>query len=245
MLFSNLGRNLMLHRSTCKSYAMKSNQINENLHWNSLVNQKQRTAFHIAGHATSIYSNIKAKNLPRIFFKIMLKELNNCYEDDLKCYQINNQSVTSSSYGRRLTEMSLEDNNSVPYKKVQPNLTMPSIKAPLMVFEADIVNLLAGPLAEAKYVYDIDNELFSELLIDQNALKNYGGYSDLILVNDYLLSFSDCQEQRDDKLNELFVIAFKFIDQQTNWAAITKLAHSIIKGQQDNIDYEKVVSLFE
>jgi hypothetical protein len=55
----------------------------------------------------------------------------------------------------------------------------------LLAFEADIVNLLIGPLAEAKYTAQIDSEPFSEQLLSVQALKNYGGDADLKVVNEY------------------------------------------------------------
>jgi hypothetical protein len=53
-------------------------------------------------------------------------------------------------------------------------------------FEADIINLLVGPLAEANYVAMRDNEPINPLLVTLNALKNYGGSSDLETINEYL-----------------------------------------------------------
>ncbi|MGR9086220.1 MAG: hypothetical protein ACU841_04000 [Gammaproteobacteria bacterium] len=47
------------------------------------------------------------------------------------------------------------------------------------------MNLLAGPLAEAKYVAPRDNELMPPRLIDLNALHFYGGSADLKVVDDY------------------------------------------------------------
>ena len=49
----------------------------------------------------------------------------------------------------------------------------PSIKQNLIVFEADIVSLLAGSLAEAKHVATTDNEMFSQQLINLKSLKYY------------------------------------------------------------------------
>lgn len=45
-----------------------------------------------------------------------------------------------------------------------------------LALEADIVNLLIGPLAEAKYAAQVDNEPFNKALITIQALKNYGGW---------------------------------------------------------------------
>jgi hypothetical protein len=66
------------------------------------------------------------------------------------------------------------------------------LKDYMNAFETDIINLLIGPLAEAKYVANTDNEPFNHRLVNLNALKNYDASSDLELVKDYLQSFSAC-----------------------------------------------------
>ncbi|HEY5139060.1 MAG TPA: hypothetical protein VIJ25_07050, partial [Methylococcales bacterium] len=63
--------------------------------------------------------------------------------------------------------------------------------------------------------------------------------------NEYLQIFSVCKQQQDEKLYELFVLAFNFISNQANWAAITKLANYILNNNQMIIRCEEVVSLIE
>jgi hypothetical protein len=60
--------------------------------------------------------------------------------------------------------------------------TAPLVRDYLIASEADIINLLIGPLAEAKHVYNRDGELFNHKLVDLKLLKNYGGSSDLALA---------------------------------------------------------------
>ena len=112
-------------------------------------------------------------------------------------------------------------------------------------FETDIINLLIGPLAEAKHVANADNEPFNHRLVNLNALKNYDVSSDLELVNDYLQSFSVCKQQQDEKLAALFSAAFNFITDQANWAAITRLANYILDCNKNVISCEEVASLLE
>ena len=119
------------------------------------------------------------------------------------------------------------------------------LKAYMVAFEADIMNLLIGPLAETKYSYERDGEVFNDQLVNLNTLKKYGGNSDLALVNDYLQSFSACAQQQAKKLSELFDLAFNFVNDSVNWAAITKLAHYILNNNKFNIGYEEVASLVE
>jgi hypothetical protein len=98
------------------------------------------------------------------------------------------------------------------------------IKDYMVAFEVDVINLLIGPLAEVKHIYETEAEVFNPQLVNLHALKNYGGSSDLALANEYLQSFSPCKQQQDEKLDELFVLAFNFISNQVNWVAITRLA---------------------
>ena len=76
-------------------------------------------------------------------------------------------------------------------------------------------------------------------------MKNYDGTSDLELVNDYLQSFSACKQQQDEELDALFAIAFNFINDQANWAAITKLANYILDSNKNIISCDEVISLLE
>jgi hypothetical protein len=230
-----IGTNRVLRGRRYNAYPMSRKLVAEEPHLYNPVKHRQLIAFHVAGHATAIYLNIKARNLPPIFFQIMLQELNNLSEEDFDVHRQANQDCGTQLKGGRFIEM-------LP---AAMETSEPSIKDTMRVYEADIVNLLAGPLAEARYVSEIDNETFSHRLIHLKALKNYGGHSDLALVDDYLLSFSDNPQERDEKLKALFVIAFNFINEQANWAAITKLAYAILESQQDAIDYEAVVSLIE
>ena len=121
----------------------------------------------------------------------------------------------------------------------------PLVRDYLVAFEADIINLLAGPLAEAKHVYKRDDELFNHQLVDLKSLKNYGGGSDLALARDYLESFSASKQIQDQKLAELFASACEFVREPANWKAITKLANYILDSNKNMISCEEVVSVIE
>jgi hypothetical protein len=115
----------------------------------------------------------------------------------------------------------------------------------MMAFEADIINLLIGPLAEAKYIAETDNEPFNHKIVNLDALKNYGGSSDLALVNEYLQSFSSNQHQKDKKLHELFVMAFEFVNNDAYWAAIIHLASYMLSSRKNIIYCEEVISMLD
>jgi hypothetical protein len=77
------------------------------------------------------------------------------------------------------------------------------------------------------------------------ALKNYGGSSDLALANEYLQSYSTDKQQRDEKLDELFTVAFNFVNNDANWAAIVQLADYIFRSKKNIICCEEIVSMLD
>jgi hypothetical protein len=130
------------------------------------------------------------------------------------------------------------------HKLIEQNEAItPLVKDYLIAYEADIINLLVGPLAEAKYVYNRDDELFNHTLVNLKSLKNYGGDSDLALVREYVEGFSKCKKLQDAKMDELFDLACEFISDASNWKAITKLADFILKSNKNIISCEEVASV--
>ena len=85
-------------------------------------------------------------------------------------------------------------------------------------FEADMINFLIGPLAEAKYVALRDGEQFNNQLVNINALHYYGGTSDLETIYEYLDSFIGDRSRRQEKMVELFNKAFQFISSANSWS---------------------------
>lgn len=225
---------------------MKRNKIIQNLSKDSLGKRKQRIAFHEAGHATAIYLNNQTRDLPPVFFQIMLKDLNDTSEEDLLVYQTAHDECIARVEGGRLIELLPPSIDALVQKTTGHNDAMVYLLKDYMnAFETDIINLLIGPLAEAKYVSNTDNEPFNHRLVNLNALKNYDVSSDLELVKDYLQSFSACKQQQDEKLAALFSAAFNFITDQANWTAITRLANYILDCNKNIISCEEVASLLE
>ena len=136
--------------------------------------------------------------------------------------------------------------DGLAHKLIDHNEAMaPLVRDYIIAFEADIINLLVGPLAEAKHVYNRDDELFNHQLVNLKSLKNYGGGSDLALAREYLESFSASKQQQDEKLDELFAVACDFVSDYSNWKAITKLANYILESNKNIISCEEVVSVLE
>jgi hypothetical protein len=215
---------------------MKRNKLFSNLSQDGLLEQRTCIAFHEAGHAAAIYLNNKARNLSPAAFQIIFKDLNEESGKGIMVYQVTqNDCIARVTGGRAVKSLpsSIED---LIHKHSDHDETTKAL-------EIDIINLLIGPLAEAKYIAETDDELFSRQLIGLGALQNYGGSSDLELVYEYLQCISGSKEQQSKKLAALYSEAFNFIADRANWAAITKLANYILDSNKNIIDSEEVAEL--
>jgi hypothetical protein len=225
---------------------MKHNNITMFPNQNRLIIKKKRIAFHLAGHAAGIYLNNKAKQLPPVFFKILSKNVINLTESDLINSHTTNNSEVEHINGGRLIEFLPPSIESLIHKLSDHNdHIMQLVKDYMVAFDTDIINLIIGPLSEAKYIAETDHELFNQRLINPKALENYGGRSDMSLVNDYLQSLSVDKQQRDDKLNELFTHSFHFVTDVDNWKAITRLANYIFDSHKNFICCEETIPILD
>jgi len=225
---------------------MKRIKIIETRGQGELTEHRQRIAFHEAGHAAGICLNNKARQLPPVFFKIIFKGMGGVTETESMAYKVAHDECMAHVEGGRLIESLPSSIDNLVCELTEHDNSMKQLAEDYMVaFDADIINLLIGPLAEAKRVAEMDDELFNQKLVNLKALENYGGDSDLALVNEYLQSFSTDKRQQAEKLNELFNVAFDFINNDENWAAITKLAGYILGGDQNTIYCEEIASTLE
>jgi hypothetical protein len=190
----------------------------------------KKTAIHEAGHAAAIYFGNKQKQLPPVFFQII---------SDCVCDAHDNNCQTKVEGGRLIHTLpsSIEE--------VVCNLSSIQKQVYQQAFEADIINILVGPLAEANYVAQRDNEVISPRLVPLDALHNYGGSSDLEIVNEYLQCLITDSVQQEKKVTELFWAAFEFINDWAHWYSITALANYILSCDKEIIDYDEVVAILE
>ncbi len=224
---------------------MKRNKRVEAQGHDKLAVYKQCVAFHEAGHAAGIHLNNQASCLPAVFFNINFKNINSVADADVMAYQATSKDCVARVEGGRLIESLPSSIDSVIRETAEFDDTRVPLKDYKKAFEADIINLLIGPLAEAKHVADIDDEPFSRRLINLKALKYYGGSFDLTLVNEYLQSYATDTQQQDEKLDELFTVAFNFVNNKENWLAITKLAHYILGCNKNIICCEEIISILD
>lgn len=189
-----------------------------------------QTAFHEAGHVAAIYLENKRKSLPSISFEIHVSK-----QDSMA------RPLFAKISGGRL----VGDLTATTEKNVADNRGSSDLDDYQRLYEADIINFLAGPLAEAKYVAIRDNEAFNINLLTPEALKHYGGNADLLEVMSYLECLIPLPEQRQAKLNALFAETFNFILQPSHWKSITALAHHILHHAHENISCEQAITVLE
>jgi hypothetical protein len=77
--------------------------------------------------------------------------------------------------------------------------------------------------------------------VNLNALHHYGGSADLEIINQYLQWFIVEESEREKKISELFLQAFSFINDRSNWLAITVLAYYILAGCMNIIEVKEVM----
>ncbi len=202
---------------------MKRNEIVKTYSQDKLLGHKQCIAFHEAGHAAGIYLNIKARCLPPVFFKIIFKDMSGETDIDTMAHQSVNDECIARVEGGRLIELIIPSIDSLMRGLTECNDTTGQLVDDYMIaMETDIINLLIGPLAEAKFVAETDDEQFNYKLVNLKALINYGGSSGLALVNEYFQSFFTDMQKREKKFEELFFSACKFIKNEANRVAINK-----------------------
>lgn len=192
---------------------------------------KQNIIFHEAAHATAIYFNNKTRNLPAVFFQIMINDIKSEQEENSVFSRPVDAEYAAKIKGGRLIQSFL------PPLDVTDDY--------MAAFEADIVNLLVGSLAEAKYVHEYDDEFFNRGLVNINALNNYGGGLDLALVTKYLQSIYSDKQKQDEKFHQLFTTAIDFIENQSHWQAIHQLANYIYESNKSIIDFKEINSILE
>ncbi len=200
----------------------------------------KQIAFHEAGHATAIYLYNKQKQLPEVYFQITIKSPDLREDSPSSNCSLTYDHFAAVVEGGRLI-------HSLPVALIESAHYVSNAEqdAYQTAFEADMVNLLIGPLAEAKYVALRDGEQFNAHLVNLNALQYYGGTSDLEKVYEYLDTFIASKSQHGEKMAELFNLAFQFISSPTYWKAIERLAGYILSKKGSIISCEEVIAVLD
>lgn len=207
---------------------------------NTRVTIHKRIAYHQAGHAVAIYLGNKQKQLPAVHFQIVIKTQEPDDGQQSDRFMRRPGKYTATVEGGRLIQ-------SLPLSLAEDTLYFSRAQTEecLCAFEADVINLLAGSLAEAKYIASRDGEVFTANLINLNALHFYGGSSDIEVISEYLDCFIPDKAERDRKHPELFSAAFSFVNKSSNWRAISALADYIRDEPKGIIHCEDVFSFLD
>ncbi len=188
-----------------------------------------QTAIHEAGHVASIYLGNKKKELPPIFFQIKITNSSVVDKQPHFAKVIGGHLIQSLPIAEVADTELLSKEQQLHYQSA---------------YEADVVNLLVGPLAEAKYISARDDEEFNVNLLNTYALNYYGGYSDVKKANAYLEYFISSERKRKEKMLELFSQAFVFVESDENWRQIVNLAQYILHSDKEIISCEEAIEVF-
>jgi hypothetical protein len=199
----------------------------------------RQIAFHEAGHAAAIYLYNKQKQLPPVYFQITIKTLDRLQDGPLDPRLVYDPFAAVVEGGRLIQSLPVALIESAHYFSAAEQ------DAYRAAFEADMVNLLIGPLAEAKHVALRDDEQFNARLVNIDALHYYGGTSDLEKVYEYLDSFIAEGNRHEGKMLELFNKAFQFISSPSHWKAIERLADYILNNKENIISCEEAIAVLE
>jgi hypothetical protein len=200
----------------------------------------RRNAIHEAGHAAAIYLGNKQKGLPPVYFRITISGL---VQGDSR-----SKSFLSDSCDTYIAKV--EGGRLIQSLPTSPAATTKDFSAAQklayeLAFEADIINLLVGPVAEAKDVAMRDNELIGPGQINASALQYYDGSYELDVVREYFECFFDNENLKKRKINEFFLAAFAFVSDYSNWCAINRLADYILADDKPVIDCDEIISVLE
>jgi hypothetical protein len=198
----------------------------------------KRAAYHKAGHAAAIHLGNKQKQLPAVHFQIIIKLHEGTVKTDRFARQ-QSKYVATVEGGRLIQSLPLS------FAEVTQDFSGQDQEECLRAFEADVINLLAGSLAEAKYLLARDNEAFSPNLVNLSALHFYGGSPDQAIITEYMECFLLDEVAREQKLGELFAAAFCFVNNPSNWCAICGLAEFIRDQPVGIISCEEVIALLQ
>ena len=196
----------------------------------------KQIVFHEAGHAAAIHLYNRQKQLPPVYFEIIIKETEHEFINNFSNATVKREHFVAIVEGGRLI-------HSLPIALIEGVLD--NQDALRIAYEADMINLLVGPLAEAKYVALRDGESFNKNLINLNSLHNYGGSSDLEKVYEYLESFVADTNLQSEILADLFKQAYQFIESPHNWQAIERLAFFIQANIENTISCEDAIAVLD
>jgi len=210
----------------------RSYERKDNFEQNSVSKIRLRTAVHEAGHAAAIYLGNKQRQLQPVFFQIVISEIPGNSQKSNHC-------LARVQGGRLIHSLTSSIKDSVRH------FSQTQKEGYLKAFNADIVNLMVGPLAEANYVAMMDNEIINSLLVNFPALRFYGGASDIEVIEEYLDFYSNDATERKQKIDSLLNEAYAFINDRTYWRAIIALSQAIMASKKELVSYQEIAAILD
>ena len=194
----------------------------------------RQNAFHQAGHVAAIFFNNRHFGLPPIHFQIVIQSRTGCFD------------ISSGNTNRHIQIIGgrIIDPLSISIKECSHHLSLADRSDFLKALEADIINSLAGPIAEARYVSIRDNEPLNPQMLNFSSLAFYNGSHCNEIINDYLQCIDE-GDQRELKKTALFQTAYQFVSSRSNWNSISGLAEHILNSRTNKIDYEIITEILE
>jgi hypothetical protein len=212
---------------------MKIHYITQNNSKNKSIDLYEADVYHRAGQAVAISLGNQQKQLPAVHFQICL---NPCKSETTRCQPSAGQNYTLTLEGGRLIQ-------SLPLcfaeaKHPQFCLEHADNRCAL---ESDMMNLLVGALAEAKFNASKKGKVLAKTSTVLSMLRLYSSSrANIEPVYDYLESCFSSPVDRQRKLNELFQASLDFINDSAIWEQIKALATYILAQSKTIIDCEEI-----
>jgi hypothetical protein len=205
-----------------------------------IVKLDKSIAYRQAGHAVAICLGNPQKQLPPVYFQVTLTS----QEDS---GQINNRYFpTLSQYNASIEGGRLVQHLPSSFAEATQQMTWVQQQEFQSAFDADITNLLVGAMAEATYISRHEGVAFNSHLVYQLLQRRNGVVNaDMDLINDYLKCLAPDKADRQQKLADLFIVAYRFINEPSNWQAISLLADTIWRRPSGVIPCEDITALLD
>jgi hypothetical protein len=189
-------------------------------------------AYHQAGQAVAISLGNQLKRLPAVHFQICLYP---CKIETDERFPSSEKNYTLTLEGGRLIQslpLCFAEAENPQYCLEQADNRH--------ALEADIMNMLAGPLAEAKYHAVQQGKSLNPSSSFFKTLRFYNKSPFNRPVDEYLECFFPRHIDRQHKLIELLQASFHFINDSAIWEKIKALAAYIVAHPKAIIDCEEI-----
>jgi len=218
---------------------MKNNRTTIEAQLAPHLESDRRNAYHQAGHAAAIHFGNRQQQLPPVHFEISIQPQGQDVDHADQLKRPPGKYMVKIEGGRLIQSL------PISFAKATQDFSWYQSVQYRSAFEADVINLLAGPLSEAKYVAIRDAEIFNGNIVNLRALTFYGGDQDMSAINKYMDCFVPNKADQRQKLADLFSLAYSLINKHAHWHAITSLAEVILEQPIGTIPCEDMISILD